>query len=170
MTSTTLPYPAIMQDTTFSPASRVWMYVADRALTDAEAATVDAQMQVFCKQWTAHNVALKARGEVFGHRVLLLMVDESQAGASGCSIDKSVHFLEQLGHDMQIDWFDRMQFGWLDESNTLQIAPLNAFSEMVTTGLIRPDTLVLNTLVDTLEKLQTKFWLPFELSWQKKLV
>ncbi len=159
-----------MQDTTFSPASRVWMYVADRALTDAEAATVDAQMQVFCKQWTAHNVALKARGEVFGHRVLLLMVDESQAGASGCSIDKSVHFLEQLGHDMQIDWFNRMQFGWLDESNTLQIAPLNAFSEMVTTGLIRPDTLVLNTLVDTLEKLQTKFWLPFELSWQKKLV
>jgi hypothetical protein len=159
-----------MQDTTFSPASRVWMYVADRALTDAEAATVDAQMQVFCKQWTAHNVALKARGEVFGHRVLLLMVDESQAGASGCSIDKSVHFLEQLGHDMQIDWFNRMQLGWLDESNTLQIAPLNAFSEMVTTGLIRPDTLVLNTLVDTLEKLQTKFWLPFELSWQKKLV
>jgi hypothetical protein len=170
MTSTTLPYPAIMQDTTFSPLSRVWVYVADRALTDAEAVETAQQVQVFCKQWTAHNVALKARGEVFARRVLLLVVDESQAGASGCSIDKSVHFLEQLGNDMQIDWFNRMQLGWLDESNTLQIAPLNAFSEMVTTGLIRPDTLVLNTLVDTLEKLQTKFWLPFELSWQKKLV
>ena len=170
MTSTTLPYPTIMQDTTFSPASRVWMYVADRALTDAEAVEVAQQVQVFCRQWTAHNVALQARGEVFARRVLLLVVDESQAGASGCSIDKSVHFLEQLGHDMQVDWFDRMQFGWLDEHNTLQMASISALSEMVDAGLIRPDTLLLNTLADTLEKLQTKFWLPFQESWQKKLV
>ncbi|MFZ4633978.1 MAG: hypothetical protein ACOYNO_07220 [Saprospiraceae bacterium] len=170
MTSATLPYPALTQDTGFSPASRVWMYVADRALTDAEAATVDAQMQVFCKQWTAHNVALKARGEVFGHRVLLLMVDESRAGASGCSIDKSVHFLEQLGHDMQIDWFDRMQFGWLDDDGVINFASRDAFSKAVADGIVSPRTPVLNTLADTLEKLQTNFWMPFELSWHKKLV
>jgi len=170
MTSTTLPCPAITQNPVFSPLSRVWIYVADRALSDEETAETVQQVQFFCRQWTAHNVALKALGEVFAHRVLLLVVDESQAGASGCSIDKSVHFVEALGHALRLDWFDRMQFGWISDDGVIHFASRAAFSEAVSAGVVAPDTLVLNTLADTLEQVQTKFWLPFQDSWQKKLV
>jgi len=47
--------------------------------------------------WTAHNNQLKAKGEIRYNRFLILIVDESQAGASGCSIDKSVPFYETAG-------------------------------------------------------------------------
>jgi hypothetical protein len=47
----------------------------------------------FCIQWTAHGANLKAYGEVRHHRFIVMIVDETAAGASGCSIDKSIHFI-----------------------------------------------------------------------------
>ncbi|MDX2134844.1 MAG: hypothetical protein SFV52_08665 [Saprospiraceae bacterium] len=166
----TLPYPTLAADSDFAPLSRVWMYLADRNLSDAEVAAVNAHLTHFCRQWTAHNMALKARGEVFAHRLLLLMVDETLAGASGCSIDKSVHFLEAIGHELRVDWFDRMQFAWLDKNGDIAFGTKSVFEDKVHTGHITPETPMMNTLANTREALQTQFWVAFQGSWQKKLV
>src|ERR1700748_2929644 len=98
----------------FSQNSRVWVYQADRKLSDKETQQVQILLDNFTTGWTAHNNQLKAKGEVRYNRFLILMVDESQAGASGCSIDKSVHFMQHIEQQLGIKLFDRFNLAYRD--------------------------------------------------------
>lgn len=162
--------PSIATVSTFSPESRVWVYTSNRPLSSEEAAFAQKNLNAFCQQWTAHNHALKAQAEVFENQWLILMVDETQAGASGCSIDKSVHFLEQLGEALGVDFFDRMRFGWVDEKGQMQFANRNEFAALVNEGKVAPETLVADTLVQTRSQLADKWLVPFSKSWHRRLV
>lgn len=162
--------PVIAKDSTFSPDSRVWVYTADRKLTDAESLFAQKNLDTFCQQWTAHNQALLAKAEVFENQFVILMVDESQAGASGCSIDKSVHFLEQLGEAIGADFFERMRFAWVDEQGNMQFANRPEFVAFAREGRIGTDTLVADTLVQTKAQLAEKWLIPLRESWHKRLV
>jgi hypothetical protein len=162
--------PALAALPTFSPDSRVWVYTADRTLTPDESARAQRHLEAFCQQWTAHNQALLATAEVFENQFVILMVDETRAGASGCSIDKSVHFLEQLGAEIGADFFERMRFAWVDAQGGIQFANRPAFAQLVAEGRIAPDTLVADTLVQTKQQLAEKWLVPFGKSWHRRLV
>ena len=97
------------------------------------------------------------------------MVDESQAGASGCSIDKSVHFLEQLGQEIGADFFERMRFAWVDAQGAIHFANRPEFVAQVREGKIDADTLVADTLVQTKAQLGVSWLVPFGKSWHKRL-
>ena len=161
--------PALAGDTAFAPESRVWVYTAARPLTDAEAAAAQQELDAFARQWTAHNQALQAKAEVFQNQYIILMVDETRAGASGCSIDKSVHFLENLGQRLGVDLFERMRFAWL-ENGTLHFADRAEFAALVGEGRIATDTPVVNSLARTRQDLEKKWLLPFGESWHRRLV
>ncbi len=161
--------PALAHDHSLAPDARVWVYTANRRLTTAEADFTRQQLDGFVRSWTAHNQALKARAEVFDDQYLILTVDESQAGASGCSIDKSVHFLEQLGQHLGLDWFERMRFGWVDAGGQLQMADRAEFAALLQTGAITDQTLVVNTLVQKRQELADKWLLPYGRSWHRRM-
>ncbi|MCY7409014.1 MAG: hypothetical protein LH473_01980 [Chitinophagales bacterium] len=71
----------------FSPDSRTWIYLSKKEFSNEEVVELNSLLSVFCKDWAAHGNNLKAKGEVLYNRFIVLMVDETQAGASGCSID-----------------------------------------------------------------------------------
>ena len=162
--------PSLASVSAFSPESRVWVYTADRPLTPEESAFAQTNLDAFCRQWTAHNQALKAAAEVFENQMLILMVDETQAGASGCSIDKSVHFLEKLGNEIGADFFERMRFAWIDEQGKVRFANRPEFSALVQEGRIDSNTMVADTLVQTRAQLAEKWLVPFGKSWHKRLI
>ncbi len=161
--------PALAHDPAFAPESRVWVYTAGRPLTDAEVIAAQQALDVFTRQWTAHNEALQAKAEVFQNQYIILMVDETHAGASGCSIDKSVHFLENLGRQLDVDLFERMRFAWM-ENGTMRFAGRAEFAALVGEGRITPDTPVVNSLAQTRHDLAQKWLLPFGESWHRRLV
>jgi hypothetical protein len=162
--------PIIANDIKFSPDSRIWVYTSNRALTEEEALFAQKNLDAFCQQWTAHNQALLAKAEVLENQFIILMVDETQAGASGCSIDKSVHFLERLGQEIGTDLFERMRFAWVDEQGVMRFANRPDFVTLVREGRIHGDTLVADTLVQTKAQLSEKWLVPFGKSWHKRLV
>ncbi|MFN0013596.1 MAG: ABC transporter ATPase [Saprospiraceae bacterium] len=153
----------------YAPESRVWVYVSNRPLSDVEAQFVREALHDFTRQWTAHNQALRAAAEVFQNQFVILLVDETQAGASGCSIDKSTHVLEALGQKLGIDLFDRMRFAWV-ENDTLFFADRNGLVAGTESLAIQPDTLMVNTLVQTKRDLQEKWLVPFSQSWHRRIV
>lgn len=162
------PSIASLQD--FSPDSRVWVYQSDRALGTDESVKIGRSLDDFCRQWTAHNQQLKAAAEVVEGRYIILMVDETRAGASGCSIDKSVHFLEDLGRAVGADFFERMRFGWLDGNHVLHTADRSGLSEAYKGCLIGEDTLMVNTMVQNKRDLQENWLLPWSRSWHKRMI
>jgi hypothetical protein len=152
----------------FSENSRVWVYQADRKLADSEVQQIQNELDSFTTGWTAHNSQLKAAGEIKYNRFIILIVDESQAGASGCSIDKSVRFVNDLQQQFNINLLDRFNLAYR-EGNEVLSAPRQAFEEKLKQGGINTNTIVFNNMVQNLKELQTKWEVPFKDSWHIQL-
>jgi hypothetical protein len=152
----------------FSEHSRVWIYQSDKELTDKQASELLEVLNKFTAEWTAHNHQLKAKAEIRYNRFIILVVDESQAGASGCSIDKSVNFLKRIGQEFCINLFDRFNFAYRDGERVLS-APRHQFEELLKEGKIGNNTIVFNNLIHNLGDLATKWEVPFKDSWHPQL-
>lgn len=152
----------------FSENSRVWVYQADRQLTDNEALQIKVLLDNFTTGWTAHNHQLKAKAEIRYNRFLILIVDEGQAGASGCSIDKSVHFMQQIEAQFGINLFDRFNLAYREGGEVVSV-PRSRFEELIKEGKINSDTIVFNNLVQNLTELNIKWEVPFKDSWHVQL-
>jgi hypothetical protein len=152
----------------FSENSRVWVYQSDKELSDSQVKQIQAELNDFTVRWTAHNNQLKAKSEIRYNRFLILIVDESHAGASGCSIDKSVHFIKQLETEHHINLLDRFNLAYRSGSEVLS-AQRNDFEGLIKSGNINTETIVFNNLVQNLKELQTKWEVPFKESWHKQL-
>jgi hypothetical protein len=152
----------------FSEHSRVWVYQADRELPGAEVGQLQAELDAFTISWTAHNHQLKAKAEIRYNRFIILIVDESQAGASGCSIDKSVHFVRHLEQKYHITLLDRFNIAYKTGDAVLS-APRMAFEDLVKNGTVTGDTIVFNNLVQNFGELGHKWEVPFKESWHAQV-
>jgi hypothetical protein len=152
----------------FSENSRVWIYQSDKKLTDAIVNQIQQRLNSFTAEWTAHNNQLKAKAEIRYNRFFILVVDETQAGASGCSIDKSVNFMKRLEQEFNISLFDRFNLAYRDADEVLSL-PRHDFEELLKQGRINTSTIVFNNLVQNLTELETKWEVPFKDSWHIQL-
>ncbi len=151
--------------------SRVWVYQSTRTLTSAEVEQANAAARQFVEQWTSHQRDLAAWGGALLGRFVVLAVDEQKADASGCSIDKSVHFMQTLGTQLRTDFFNRMNFAYIDPTdNNIKSAESQDFSLLYSQGKIKPSTLVFNNLVQTKAELEQRWRIPLAESWHRNFV
>lgn len=150
--------------------SRVWIYGAERALSEHEVSKIRTELQSFVANWVSHHKELSAAADILHDRFLVVAVDETQAEASGCSIDGSVHFLQDLGTRMGIDFFNRMIFSYRDDSGEIQTVPRDEFKVRYKAGQLENDTIVFDPLVKELGELRQIFERPLEDSWHSRMV
>ncbi|RKR80025.1 hypothetical protein BDD43_0114 [Mucilaginibacter gracilis] len=153
----------------FSENSRIWIYQSNRELNPAELALTERILNEFTVDWTAHNNLLKAKAEVRYNRFIILTVDESQTGASGCSIDKSVALMKKLEQEFNINLFDRFNTAYRTANGNITTATRAEFEELIKQGIINTDTTVFNNLVNKLGDLATKWEVPYKNSWHKQV-
>lgn len=149
--------------------TRVWIYQSTSPFREEDLPTVRTQVQQFTRQWISHNRQLRAFGDVLYNRFIVLMVDESQADASGCSIDKSVYFLKSLQQNYGVDLFDRMHFTYRDASG-IHTVSRDEFASRFAKGQINEQTEVFDTLVNTKSDFDKAFIRPLGESWHKRMV
>lgn len=152
----------------FSENSRVWIYQSNRELNTAEIARMEHILNEFASEWTAHNHLLKAKAEIRYNRFIILTVDESQAGVTGCSIDKSVTLMKSLEHEFHINLFDRFNIAYRTPEG-IASASRSDFEELIKQGIVNADTIVFNNLVNTLQDLDSKWEVPFKNSWHQQV-
>jgi hypothetical protein len=152
----------------FPENSRVWIYQSNRELNATEVARAEHILHEFTADWTAHNHLLKSRAEIRYNRFFILTVDESQAGATGCSIDKSVTLIKSLEHEFHINLFDRFNIAYRTNAGIIS-ASRNEFENLIKQGIVNADTIVFNNLVNNLKDLSTKWEVPYKNSWHKQV-
>ncbi len=152
------------------PESRIWIYGAERALTDTETTVIRNRLQEFVAGWVSHRRELNAAADVLHNRFLVICVDETQAEASGCSIDGSVHFLQDLSAEMGVDFFNRMRFSYRDEQGNIHTVSREEFKDLYKNGTLENDTVVFDPLVKELGELRQIFERPLEDSWHSRMV
>lgn len=150
-------------------ASKVWIYQADRFFNDEEKVEIEQEIQTFVEKWASHNRKLQAFGDIFHHKFICLIVDETQAGASGCSIDSSVHFIQYLEKKYGVNLFDRLNYSYLSE-NEIKTIHHEHFQDAYDQGLINDETLMFNNLVRTKKDFISSWMIPLSKSWFKRMI
>ena len=142
--------------------SRVWVYQSNRPFSENEKVQLTEAFKVFVDSWAAHGSKLVADATIIGDYFVVLAVDEKTAMASGCSIDSSVKFIKTIGQQFNIDFFNRLKLVVQKENETKMIS----FSDL---GQYE-DWKIYNTLVNTIDLLNTSFLIPVNESELFKMV
>lgn len=150
--------------------SRVWIYQASRDFTDMEVAEIRKKAAMFLLDWNSHGNLMMATIEVLHNRFLVVVADEDAARASGCGIDKSVRFVQQMGSDYGIELFDRMLVCYRAANGKIAAVKLNVFEQMIEKNELSGETIVFNNLVSTKEEMLSKWEVPVKKSWHSRML
>ncbi len=144
--------------------ARVWVYQANRKLTDSEAGIVTETLKAALDTWAAHGKPLTASGKVFEHRFVVIAVDERDELPSGCSIDKSTHWLQEIGHQLNLDFFDR-SLAYLNDQDEVETVPVPKIKQAVSEALITPYTTIFDNQVSTKAQWMKRWKISASESW-----
>ena len=137
-----------MQD--MNPNSRLWVYGLKEPLNESASQELISEMDAFIGEWQAHGADLAAAYRWVGRQLLIIAVDETGQQATGCSIDKSVHFLQDFGAKHNVDFFNRMLIFVVNEDHSFTTYTPAALKEAIASGAVSATTKVINTLAPTL--------------------
>ena len=90
------------------PESRVWVFPSDRPFREEELGKLKKALTNFLSSWTAHNQELEAGFDLPYNRFIILGLNQEKVQASGCSIDASVHFIQELEKVFELSLLDKM--------------------------------------------------------------
>lgn len=153
----------------FSPQSKVWIYMAEKPFDNLSAHSITQEIHSFCKSWTSHNRDLKAGGALLYERFIVLMVDESNANASGCSIDKSLAFVKYLEQQYHQPLLLRTNIAFRS-GNGIEVLPLSGLKNDYKTGRLSNQTIVFDNLVSNWEAFSSRWEVPLQNSWMTRFV
>lgn len=133
--------------------ARLWIFTADRALTDAEQTRLLADLGRFVEQWASHGRSVP--GAVYIHDARFVVVGAHlEGGVSGCGIDSLTHAVEQAGADVGVAWADGLQVVYRDTDGTVHVVPRPVFRQLARDGAITTATPVFDTTVNTVGALR----------------
>ena len=147
--------------------ARIWIYQCNRSFTSDEIQEISNKLQTFLEGWTAHGADLKAAFEIRYKRFIVIGLDQNQQLASGCSIDASVHFIQQLETAFKVDLLDKLNVSY-KQGDYIAYKPLKEFKKMVKDKAVSKNTIVFNHLVQTKAE-YLDFWeVPAAESWHAR--
>ncbi len=152
-----------------SETSRVWIYQCNRSFSELELEELKNSLDSFITQWTAHGADLKAGYEIRYNRFIILALDQSLNAASGCSIDASVHFIQQLEKKYEVDLLDKMNVSY-KQGEYVAYKDLADFKKMAKQKAVSGNTIVFNNLVTSIGEYQEHWEVPASESWHSRFM
>jgi len=149
--------------------SRIWIYQCNRSFTESEQEEIKQNVSEFLEQWTAHGSELHAGFEMRYNRFIVIGLDQTNASASGCSIDASVHFFQTLEQKYQVELMDRMNVSF-KQGDFIAYKPLKDFKKMAKAKSVSGNTIVFNNLVATKQEYLENWEVPASESWHSRFV
>ena len=149
---------------TLPDTSRIWIYQSDRILTETEVDEINAHAQSFVEQWTAHEQTLKAGFKIFHSIFLVLAADENHNDASGCSIDKSVHFIQAMEKKFNLSLFNRLNVVY-DDGTTKNIVHISKLKMLLAENKITDSISIFSNTITTKNELNENWLVKVKDSW-----
>ena len=149
--------------------SKVWIYQANRTFSTDELVDITRKLDEFIVQWTAHGKGLKAGYDIQYGRFITLAVDNEHHSATGCSIDSSVHFIQGLEKEYNVDLLDKMNVSFKN-GEFVAYKNLVDFRKMVKNRSVSANTIVFNNLVTTKAEYLSDWEVPMSESWHSRFL
>ncbi|MBA9074957.1 hypothetical protein GGR22_003134 [Flavobacterium gossypii] len=147
--------------------SRIWIYQSNRKFSDDEMAEIESDVKAFVEGWAAHGTGLEASYQLRYNRFIILAVNQEVQSATGCSIDSSVQFIQELEKKYNVDLLDKMNVTFkLGEH--IAHKPLVEFKKMAKEKAVSANTIVFNNLVNTVGEWHEYWEVPAHESWHSR--
>jgi hypothetical protein len=147
--------------------AKIWIYQSNRKLTDDEVESITSKCQDFVENWAAHGTSLAASFVIKYNRFIIFAVNQEVQQATGCSIDASVHFIQQLEQLFAIELLDKMNVTYRSGEHIAHKSLLD-FKKMAKEKAVSEHTIVFNNLVNTKGEWE-EFWeVPASESWHSR--
>ncbi|MEL0642820.1 MULTISPECIES: ABC transporter ATPase [unclassified Olleya] len=154
---------------TLPETSRVWIYQSNRSFSDTELEEIKSKLDIFIESWTAHGSDLKAGYDIRYKRFIILALDQEVNKATGCSIDASVTFIQQLEKEYNVDLLDKMNVSY-KQGEFVAHKTLTDFRKMAKQKAVSKNTIVFNNLVTNIEELNESWEVPASESWHNRFL
>lgn len=148
--------------------ARVWVFGAADEIGDTSR-LLDA-VDEFLAQWNAHGSPLICGRDWREGRFLAIGVDQSAAGASGCSIDGLFRTLARLEPALGTTMLGGGRVYYRDVDGRVHVATRSAFESLGRDGRIGLDTTVFDTSITTAAAWRERFERPVRESWHAQLI
>jgi hypothetical protein len=159
----------LVEFNTLPDESRVWIFQASRSFSGEELLQLKQELDAFIVDWTAHGSDLRAGYEIRYNRFIILALDQSLNVASGCSIDASVHFIQQLEKKYNVELLDKMNVSY-KQGEFVAYKSLVDFKKMAKQKAVSKNTIVFNNLVTNKHEYQNHWEVPAEESWHGRFM
>lgn len=153
-----------------APHSRIWIYQANRFITTNEQAVINEKINKFIAGWASHGNELYGAHTIAENLFLIVGADEQKSPTSGCSIDSLNRFIQALGEELKINFFDRLIVAYIGANQKIELANLADFKDLIKTNLVNENTVVFNNLITTQSELNTVWKSTVKNSWHNNLL
>lgn len=155
---------------TLPDASRVWVFGADRPLGEEATATLLKEVDTFLENWKAHGAPLTVGSQFRDNRFLVIAVDQSTAGASGCSIDGLFRVLQGLQQQLGASMVGGGRVFYRDQSGRVQSISRDEVGARSASGELTRDSVVFDTSLTDLGTFRRCFEVRAKESWVHDLL
>ncbi len=147
--------------------SRIWIYQSNRKFSDDEVTEIENDLIAFVEDWSAHGTSLEASFTIQYNRFIILAVNQEVQQATGCSIDRSVEFIQALEQKYKVDLLDKMNVTYR-QGEYITHKSLLDFKRMAKEKAVSSNTIVFNNLVNTIEEWKESWEIPAAESWHSR--
>ena len=144
--------------------SKIWIYQSNRKFSDDEIATIDADLKLFIENWSAHGTSLESSFTIKYNRFIIIAVNQDVQTATGCSIDASVQFIQNLEQKYDVDLLDKMNVTF-KQGEFITHKTLLEFKKLAKDKSVSENTIVFNNLVNSIEEFNDCWEIPASESW-----
>ena len=150
-----------------SEESRIWIYQSNRTLSITEINEIESKIKDFLISWTAHGSDLQASFIIKYSRFIVISLNESFNLATGCSIDSSVRFIQELEAEYGVSLLDKINVSYR-HGEFIAYKPLIEFKKMIKNRSISKKTIVFNNLINSKSEFLNNWEVPIEESWHNR--
>lgn len=150
-----------------SEESRIWIYQSNRTLSIIEINEIESKIKDFLISWTAHGSDLQASFIIKYSRFIVISLNESFNLATGCSIDSSVRFIQELEAEYDVSLLDKINVSYR-HGEFIAYKPLIEFKKMIKNRSISKKTIVFNNLINSKSEFLNNWEVPIEESWHNR--
>jgi len=144
--------------------ARVWVFQADRFLTDEENSQLETAGNLFADQWKAHGKQLTAQFATVSNLFAVMAIDERMEGASGCSIDVFMRFVLDAEKQFNVSFTNRLCFAYMHNGH-IELCKSTEAKTKAAEGILTKQTPVFDNLVTDLGKLRHQWLKPASEVW-----
>ena len=151
-------------------SARTWVFAADANLSKSQAGQLLNAVDEFLAQWKAHGEPLTVGRDWRHDRFLTVAVDQSAAGASGCSIDGLFRILKSIKERIGASLVSNGQVLFRDTTGAIRSVTRDEFVKLARKGEITATTTAFDPTVTSLGEWRTQFESDVAHSWHGALI